>query len=176
MGNFWKDLAGPHYETLEKAIYRKETGRVLDALPEVYTPLLAVPRGLMSWVIQNVKPIEVNETKKLEVPGSDAVLEIRKILSDTYSGTIVSKGKVIHQFEMIPLPAVAGTLLSVLELYDDVAGRKVEEVEKKEDLEQEVKAIVGIVKPLPDTSLSKAEKDKLIVCLENINKDSLEKK
>jgi hypothetical protein len=134
LSKFWKDLGGDHYESLAKAIYRKDIGQVEDP-SEIYLPLMVLPRALTSWGIKNIIPIKIDETKVLQVPGSDAKLEIRKVLSDIYNGQLVLNGKIIHTFEKIPFPTVCGTLMSVLELYDEVAGRPVEEVEKKELLE-----------------------------------------
>jgi hypothetical protein len=131
MSRFYKDLAGPHFETLAKAIYRKEVGQITDP-DELYLPLLVLPKSLISWCIQNIVPIQIGETKKLNVPGSDGILEVRKIAPDIYSGSILKDAKIINSFEKIPMPALAGTLLNVLELYDEVAGRKVDEMEKQE--------------------------------------------
>ena len=132
MSKFYSDLAGPYIEPLAKAIFRQDQGAVVDGAAEIYLPLLALPRSLMSWVVQNVHPLEVGETKVLDVPGSDCKLEIRKQAPDSYRGQIQKGNKIIHKIEGIPLPAVAGTLLNVCDLYSDVAGREVDSIEKKE--------------------------------------------
>lgn len=135
MSKFYKDLAGSHFETLAKAIYKESIGQVVDP-QELYLPLMVLPRALISWAIQNIAPMKINESKQLKVPGSDATLEIRKIVEDCYSGSLISKGKQIHHFEKVPLPTVAGNLLTALNLYEDVAQRPVEEIEKQEIAEK----------------------------------------
>jgi len=133
MSLYYKDLSGPHFETLSKAIYDKSLARVADP-SEIYIPLLVLPRSIIAWLVANVMPLQQDAAlTDFEVPGRpDYKLRIRKLSEDRYSGDIIHKAKIIHNFEMIPLPTVGGMLLHVCSLYDEVAGRKVEDVEKKE--------------------------------------------
>lgn len=131
MSKFYKDLAGEHYETLAKAIYRKEVRQVTDP-SDLYLPLLALPRSLLSWLIHNVKPLAIDQTEQLKVPGSDCILHVTKMGSDLYKGQILRDNKIIHTFEPTLLPALGGHLLNVCELYEEVAGRPVDDIEKEE--------------------------------------------
>jgi len=150
MSKFYKALAGPHFETLSKALYRKELGRIVDPA-DLYWPLLALPRSLLSWLIANIKPMPTEETKEFIVPGTDAKLSIRKLISDQYVGEIQRGGRIIYKFEPTTLPALGGHLLSVLELYEEVAGRPVEEIEKKELAEKaEDKGLAPLVDKLSE--------------------------
>ena len=137
MSKYYKDLAGPHFETLSKAIYDKTIQRVVDP-SELYMPLLVLPRSIVSWLVANISGLEAGQAlKELPVPGrEDHTLRIRKVDNDQYSGDIVHKGKIIHNFGPSPLPTVGGVLLHVCSLYDEIAGRKVEDVEKRELAEQ----------------------------------------
>lgn len=154
MSKFYQDLAGQHYEVLEKAIYRKDPGQITDPM-DLYLPLMALPRSLLSWLIKNVQPMKVGSSEAFKVPGSDCILKTSKISEDLYQGEIQKGPRVIHRFEPTILPALGGHLLSVCELYDEVAGRPVEEIEKREMAEQakessELRALIDKVGSLID--------------------------
>jgi hypothetical protein len=111
-------------ETLEKAIFKKRTNAVIDPL-EYYLPLLVVPRAILSWLIQNIKPMKIDELKTLEFPNNpDIKIEIQKQDVDQYRAEFVEKGRVIHSFEKQSLPAVSGHLMTVGELYDSFSSEK----------------------------------------------------
>lgn len=107
-------------EVLSKIIERKRTSNVADPL-ELYLPLLVVPRAILSWLVQNIRPIEINETKTLDFPNKkDIKIEIRKLDTDVYQGEFIQNGKVIHKFNRQTLPSLGGHLMTVGELYDDI--------------------------------------------------------
>lgn len=155
MSKFYKDIGGAKFDTLAKAIYRKDVGQVTDPM-DLYLPLLVLPRSLLSWLNSNVKPIEINESKELEIPGTNgSLLLVRKESHDLYSGKITQGGKTIHTFEPTSMPALGGHIMNVCELYDEVAGRKVDEVEKKEIAEatkenEQVKTMIEMLGRLID--------------------------
>jgi len=164
MSKFYQDLAGDQYEVLAKAIYRKELGQLTDPM-DLYLPLLALPRSLLSWLVQNVKPITIDESRNLNIPGSDCILDVRKLTYDLYSGQILRNNKIIHTFDPTSLPALGGHILNVCELYEEVAGRPVEETEKKELADkmsdkEELKSIIEKLGNLVDSIVqSQVKKD-----------------
>lgn len=157
-----KSLVGESgMERLEKAIFRRGTQNVADPL-ELYLPLLVVPRTILSWLAQNIKPLKVGEYKELEFPGQEDIkILVEKQNTDTYRGEFRKDGKVIHTFDKQTLPSIGGHFMTVGEVYDFNSedkkenydseqvkiGKKIEE-EHKETVQQiiaDVKA--GDVKP-----------------------------
>ena len=111
-------------ESLSKAIHRRDSDSTIGPL-DVYLPLLVVPRTILSWLIQNIKPLPVGESKSLQFPGmEDLEIKVTKQGRDSYRGEFVRDGKVIHTFEKQTLPNVGGNLMTIGELY---------EVENKEE-------------------------------------------
>lgn len=107
-------------EKLSKAIQRKGSNNVVDP-QELYLPLLVVPRAILSWLVQNIKPMAVNELKELEFPGKpDIKIQIHKLNTDVYRGEMIQGGKVIHFFDKQTLPSIGGHLMTVGELYDQI--------------------------------------------------------
>ena len=104
---------------LNKAIVRIGPDVVADPM-DLYLPLMVVPRSILAWLLANVRPMKDGEAKDIEVPGTDgAHMNVNKVMPDVYKGTIYRGGHEIHRFDRVGLPALAGHLLSVFELYDD---------------------------------------------------------
>jgi hypothetical protein len=112
------------FDTLSKAIYRKQTNTFADPL-ELYLPLLAVPRTILSWLVQNIKPMAVSDIKDFDLPGIEgAVIHVEKQASDVYKGEVVQDGKVIHTFENQSLPSIGGHIMTITESYDHIKDGK----------------------------------------------------
>jgi hypothetical protein len=118
------------YEVLEKAIFKRGTSSVVDPL-EFYLPLIVVPRTILSWLIQTIKPMKRGESKVVKFPGKDdIVIQFDKQDIDQYRAEFVQNGKVIHSFEKQSLPAVSGHMMTVGETYDFFE-EKIDEVKSK---------------------------------------------
>jgi hypothetical protein len=112
------------YETLEKAIYKQRTQAVIDPL-EYYLPLIVVPRTILSWLIQTIKPMKPGEKLDVKFPGRDEILiHIEKQDIDQYRAEFTSGGRVIHAFEKQSLPAASAHMMTVGELYDSFGDHK----------------------------------------------------
>lgn len=139
------------YETLQKAIYKKDSDATLGPL-DIYLPLLVVPRAILSWLVQNIKPMAQNENKKLEFPGIPGVtIDIIKTGRDSYRAKFIEKGKVVHEFEKQTLPNIGGQLLTFGELYTEDSAVSLEQ--PKEDLSapaQMISMMGGIPSPSND--------------------------
>ena len=148
-----KHLVGEEgFHTLSKVIQRKQTSNVADPL-ELYLPLLAVPRAILSWLVQNIRPIPVNETKTLDFPGKDDIkIEIRKLDTDVYAGEFIQDGKVIHTFNRQTLPSLGGHLMTVGELYDDIVD--------DEKIGTTVSKLFDLTKPEKDSNEESKEEEK----------------
>jgi hypothetical protein len=124
------------YETLEKAIYKQRTQAVVDPL-EYYLPLIVVPRTILSWLIQTIKPMKPGEIKDVKFPGRDDIaIHFEKQDIDQYRAEFVSGGRVIHSFEKQSLPAASAHLMTVGELYDEFGEANKPEVAKVYDHEK----------------------------------------
>lgn len=129
MGNRKKNRAEPllrgllgeiGLEALNKAIVREGPDVVADP-QDLYLSLLVVPRSILAWLMSSIRPMEPGDSKEFTVPGTDgAVMLVNKMASDVYKGNIVQGGKEIHKFHGVGLPALAGHLMTVFELYDEV--------------------------------------------------------
>ena len=139
------------YETLQKAIYKKDSDATLGPL-DIYLPLLVVPRAILSWLVQNIKPMAQNENTKLEFPGIPGVMiDITKTGRDSYRATFIEKGKVVHEFEKQTLPNIGGQLLTFGELYTEDSAVSLDQ--PKEDLSapaQMISMMGGIPSPAND--------------------------
>lgn len=112
------------YEVLEKAIFKQRTQAVIDPL-EYYLPLIVVPRTIISWLVQTIRPMKTGEIKDVKFPGrEDIAIHFEKQDIDQYRAEFVSGGRVIHTFEKQSLPAASAHLMTVGELYDDFTGDK----------------------------------------------------
>ena len=120
----WKDplkgmIGQKGVDTLSKAIHRRDSDSTIGPL-DVYLPLLVIPRTILSWLVQNIKPMPVGERKSLVFPGmEDIEIKIDKQGRDSYRGEFVRDGRVIHSFEKQTLPNVGGNIMSFGEIYED---------------------------------------------------------
>lgn len=127
------------YEALEKAIYRSATQSVADPL-ELYLPLLVVPRAILSWLVQNIRPLKVGEHKEFKYPGKDDItINVEKQSTDVYRGEMVQRGRIIHNFDKQSLPSIGGHLMTVFEDYDGLAAKDKEPEAPKADAPKEEK-------------------------------------
>ena len=95
------------YKTLEKAIFKQKTQAIIDPL-EYYLPLIVVPRAILSWLVQTIKPMKTGEIKDVKFPSRDDIaIHFEKQDIDQYRAEFVSAGKIIHTFEKQSLPAVS---------------------------------------------------------------------
>ncbi len=143
------------YETLRKAIYRKDSDSEIGPL-DIYLPLLVVPRAIISWLYQNIKDIPSGEERQLVFPGlEDITIKIQKTGRDSYRADFVKDGKVIHQFDKQTLPNVGGHLMTIGEMYD-FQDEEHKEAEESPDIavpKKMINLIGGIQAPTGDDGL-----------------------
>lgn len=107
------------FAKLAKSIYRRDSHSTLSPI-DMYLPMIAVPRAMLSWLTQNVQSIPIGETRSIRIPTMpNTEIVIEKKGRDAYSARFVEEGKVIHTFENQTLPGVGGHLMSVGEMYHD---------------------------------------------------------
>lgn len=119
-----KSLLGDDgFETLSKTMYRRDSKSILSPI-DMYLPILAVPRTILSWLVASIKPMRPGDEKILSYPGLDNLkIQVNKTGIDAYTAQFVKGGHIVHSFENQTLPAFGGHLMSMTEDYD---GKKVE--------------------------------------------------
>jgi hypothetical protein len=135
------------YEALHKAIYKDGSRSVLDPA-EFLLPLLVVPRTILSWLVQNIRPLKIGEHKEIKIPHvKGASLWVQKQDADVYRGELTRDGKVIQTFEKQSLPTVGATIMSAGEQYDHLLEDKKDETcEPTDKLIDEHERLVGVLK------------------------------
>jgi hypothetical protein len=134
------DIVGQEgFEILQKAVFKRGTQAVIDPL-EYYFPLIVAPRSIISWLVQNIKPLKVHEHKEFSFPGRDDIkIYAEKQDIDQYRAEFRQGGKIIHSFEKQSLPAMSAHLMTVGEMYEsfsDSAPEIKNQPKKEKDSEQ----------------------------------------
>lgn len=146
------------YEVLEKAIFKRGTSAVIDPL-EQYLPLIVVPRTILSWLIQTIKPMKRGDSKVVKFPGRDDItIQFDKQDVDQYRAEFIQGGRIIHSFEKQSLPAASGHMMTVGELYDSFGSEESKsEIPKTQEQPKldVVKEIIGMnnIAPATDESI-----------------------
>jgi hypothetical protein len=132
-------LGNEGFEVLEKNFFKRKAQESVGVL-DYFLPMMAVPRTIFSWLVDNIRPMEVGGIKDIAVPGRpDITMHIEKIDIDLYKAEFVQDSKVIHSFDAQSLPGFAANLMTVGELYDQLGDSSpiVSAVMKVNDLEEE---------------------------------------
>lgn len=141
-----KALGADFFQSLEKVeLWKMGTKTVVDH-EEIKTALQIVPRTLMSFLISNLQPMLVGETKEIALPikhGDHPILRVSKHEKDVYSGELEDStekytDKKVAEFKYRSIPGIGLVIMSTFELYD------VDELdqEPKHDIPQETVAMV----------------------------------
>jgi len=120
--SFLKKALGPDFfQSLEKF-------ELLGASDheEIKTALQIVPRTLMSFLISNLQPMMVGESKEVELPikhGKHPVLKVSKHDKDVYSGDIEDDtekytNKKAAEFKYRSIPGIGLVIMKAFELYN----------------------------------------------------------
>lgn len=162
-----KSLVGDSgVEDLKKAVFKRGTQAVIDPL-EFYFPLMVMPRTILSWLVQNIKPMKPGEHKEVPFPGRDDIkIYIEKQDVDQYRAEFIQGSKVVHAFEKQSLPAVSAHLMTVGEIYDTFTTDPKEEAKietPKEPLkeEQDSKEVVRTIMQLGEVAPQKEDPEQI---------------
>lgn len=101
------------FKTLRKHIFRQDSQTTLTPI-DMYLPLLAVPRTVLSWLIHNIHVIPVGEEKIIkDVPGlGDIEMHLKRTGNDSYSADFVRDGQKLHSFTNQTLPMLGGQIMA----------------------------------------------------------------
>lgn len=175
-------------EKLLKAFERRDDYTLVDPR-EYYGALQAVSDRVMGWVTDAVKGMKVNEQRNHNLPVEGAVLKVRKLAGDMYSGWIIDKsGDINHLYDRLTLPALASQVMAVYEVYDKEKDEKkpslrtlkdeiellnselrnVKAGQSQSNIEERLKGLVESLDKLTDSSSKQTEMhDKLVDRTEN---------
>lgn len=115
-----KTLGSDFLESLTKfELWKPGTRTVIDH-EEIKTALHIVPRVLMSMLIRELVPMQLNDTKEIDipVPTGKALVRVTKHERDVYSGEVEHDNKRIVDFKYRSIPGVGLVIMSAFELYD----------------------------------------------------------
>lgn len=107
-------------ETLAKSadLYKIGSNSVLDP-EEIRIGLKVVPRAVMSMLISELTPMQINTHKDIKLPfGVSAYMAANKNSADNYTGSVYSDNKLVYDFKNRSIPGLGLILLSTFELYD----------------------------------------------------------
>lgn len=130
-------------QTLAKSadLYKIGTNSVLDP-EEIRIGLKVVPRAVMSLLISELTPMELNSHRDIQLPfGKEAYIRVNKNAADDYTGSVYSDNKLVYDFKNRSIPGLGIILLSTFELYD------LEELQQKsvapsDDVESKVQKLI----------------------------------
>lgn len=118
---FIKNFLGESFfEDLKKSneLFKLGTQTALDP-EEIRIGLKIVPRAVMSFLIAELVPMAVGDQKVVKLPfGVEAVLNVNKGDTDSYSGSVVSDNKPVYDYRNRSIPGIGIILLSTFELYN----------------------------------------------------------
>lgn len=128
--------------TLAKSadLYKIGSNSVLDP-EEIRIGLKVVPRAVMSMLISELVPLEINGHKDIQLPfGKVAYIRVNKNAADDYTGSVYDNNKLVYDFKNRSLPGLGIILLSTFELYDMEALSKPHKHE--DDLDRKVQKLI----------------------------------
>lgn len=113
-------LGDGFFEELNKAELYKPNSNITIDPHDAWIAYRLVPRTLLSWLINNLKPIQVGHTFVSDIPGVSGRIELTKIDKDVYSGQIYDNvsHKKLYELKYRSLPAIGLCILSSFELYE----------------------------------------------------------
>jgi hypothetical protein len=114
-----KALGEDFFESLSKVeLWKPGTKSTIDH-EELRTALQIVPRTVIAFLIKELAPMKIGETKEVKLPVADnALMRVTKHERDVYSGEIEEDNKKVVEFKLRALPGVGLVIMSAFELYD----------------------------------------------------------
>lgn len=120
--SFLKACLGEDFfqEMKKSELYKPHSNVTIDP-KEAWIAYQIVPRTLISWLINNLRCLDVGGIFKADIPGVEGRLELNKIDRDVYSGQIYSNidNKKLYEIKYRSIPAVGLCILSTFELYEN---------------------------------------------------------
>jgi hypothetical protein len=113
-----KTLGDDFLESLQKFdLWKPDTKSVTDH-SEIFQGLQIVPRVVMSLLIRELVPMNMDDTKEIKLPvASDSLMRVTKHGPDVYSGEIIDNNKKLTEFKFRPIPGIGLVIMSAYQLY-----------------------------------------------------------
>ncbi len=132
-------------ENLAKSadLYKIGSNSVLDP-EEIRIGLKVVPRAVMSMLISELAPMNINTHKDIHLPfGKTAYISANKNAADDYTGSVYNDNKLVYDFKNRSIPGLGLILLSTFELYDveDLTAKE-SAVQSNEDIDRKVQKLI----------------------------------
>lgn len=106
-------------DKLQKFEIVKPNSQTVVDPEEIRVALHIVPRTVLSYLFQHLKPLSTGDVLQLDLPWHpNSTLLLNKHGEDNYKGEVVKDGKVACRFQNRSLPSVGLILLTTFELYD----------------------------------------------------------
>jgi hypothetical protein len=127
-----KTLGDDFLESLQKFdLWKPDTKSVTDH-NEIFQGLQIVPRVIMSLLIQELMPMNMDDTKEIKLPvASDSLMRVTKFGPDVYSGEIIDNNKKLTEFKFRSIPGIGLVIMSAYQLYS------MDELEKEPSVSQD---------------------------------------
>lgn len=115
-----KTLGNDFLESLTKFELWKPGTRTTVDHEEIKTALMIVPRTIMALLIRELTPMQIGETKEinLAVSAGQSMVRLTKHERDVYSGEVLEDNKMIVDFKYRSIPGIGLVIMSAFELYD----------------------------------------------------------
>ena len=121
-------------------LYKIGSNTVLDP-EEIRIGLKVVPRAVMSMLISELTPMEINSHKDIKLPfGKVAYMAVNKNSADNFTGSVYSDNKLVYDFKNRSIPGLGIILLSTFELYD--MGQLNEPKKHEDDIDRRVQKLI----------------------------------
>lgn len=113
-----------------------QTKTTLDP-SEIDISLRVVPRVVLTFLVQNLKPMTIGEVKEFKFPFCDGYMNVNKLSQDVYSGQIhTNQHKKVYDFQFRSIPGLGLVIMTTFELYN------LEESIPKETKSDDIQSII----------------------------------
>lgn len=128
----FKALGDDFLESLQKFdLWKPDTKSVVDH-NEMFQGLQIVPKVIMSFLIRELMPMNMEDTKEVKLPvASDSLMRITKFGPDVFSGEIIDGNKKLTEFKFRSIPGIGLVIMSAYQLYS------MDELEKEPSVSQD---------------------------------------
>lgn len=138
-----KALGDDFLESLQKFdLWKPDTKSVVDH-NEMFQGLQIVPKVIMSFLIRELMPMNMEDTKEVKLPvASDSLMRITKFGPDVFSGEIIDGNKKLTEFKFRSIPGIGLVIMSAYQLYSIDDLEKEPTVSVSKDKQSEISRII----------------------------------
>ena len=129
------------FEELRKnQIFRSSTNTAIK-VEELDAALRIVPKALLSYLAQKLRPLSIGEEAIVEIPGQDGCyIRLTKQDSDVYIGQFIKGNQIVHNFKNSTIPNIGAHLVTYFEMYDKIIEH--EQTKESESIDQKIHRMI----------------------------------